>query len=105
MCKTTFVPAARSQLTDGDAVVPIINAVQPKFDLIVATQDWHPPDHASFAANHEGRAIGQLININGKPQVLWPVHCVQNTHGAALHADLDQSRMAQIFRKGQNPRS
>lgn len=98
-----FCPGGALAVEGGDAVVPIINAMQPKFDLIVATQDWHPPDHASFAANHEGRAIGQLININGKPQVLWPVHCVQNTQGAALHADLDQSRMAQIFRKGQNP--
>ncbi len=97
-----FCPGGALAVAEGDAVVAVINRAIPKFDLVVATQDWHPPGHSSFAANHEGRAIGQLININGKPQVLWPVHCVQNTQGAELRADLEKERIAQIFQKGQN---
>jgi nicotinamidase/pyrazinamidase len=96
-----FCPGGALAVKDGDAVVPVINELQSKFELVVATQDWHPPNHTSFAANHVGRAIGQIINIRGRPQVLWPVHCVQDTPGAALHAHLDQSRIARVFQKGE----
>ena len=96
-----FCPGGALAVENGDAVVPIINAVQPKFDLVVATQDWHPADHASFAANHQGHSIGQLVNLNGKPQVLWPNHCVQNTQGAQLRADLKTSHIARVFQKGE----
>ena len=97
-----FCPGGALEVKDGDAVVPVINRLQEKFDLIVATQDWHPPDHASFASNHDNRTIGELININGQPQVLWPDHCVQGSVGAALRADLDQSKIARVFQKGQD---
>lgn len=97
-----FCPGGALAVADGDAVVPAINYLQGKFDLVVATQDWHPPDHASFASNHANRTIGELININGYPQVLWPDHCVQGSEGAALRADLDQSRIAKVFQKGQD---
>ena len=79
---------------------PVTNAVQPYFDLIVATQDWHPADHGSFAANHEELTPGQVIDLNGLDQILWPVHCVQNSQGAEFAAELDTSKWAKVFPKG-----
>ncbi|HSU68800.1 MAG TPA: bifunctional nicotinamidase/pyrazinamidase, partial [Tepidisphaeraceae bacterium] len=70
------------------------------FDLVVATQDWHPADHGSFAVNHPGRKIGDVIEFNGLQQILWPTHCVQNTPGAEFVKTLDTSRIARVFRKG-----
>ncbi len=87
----------------GEEVVPLINALQQGFKVAVATQDWHPREHLSFAANHEGKRVGEVIELNGRPQVLWPAHCVQETLGAELRADLEQERIAPIFRKGENP--
>jgi nicotinamidase/pyrazinamidase len=95
-----FCPGGALAVREGDAVVPIINALQPKFDLVVATQDWHPANHGSFAANHSGKNIGEVIQLGDLPQVLWPVHCVQDTEGAEFVAELDTSRIAQVFRKG-----
>lgn len=95
-----FCPGGALAVPDGDAVIPAINALQPGYDLVVASQDWHPPDHRSFASQHPGRAVGELTTLDGLPQVLWPDHCVQGTPGAALRADLDQARVAAIFRKG-----
>lgn len=86
----------------GEEVVPRINALQKQFKVIVATQDWHPSDHLSFAANHPGKNVGEVIDLGGQPQVLWPAHCVQDTPGAELRADLDQDCIAPIFRKGEN---
>jgi nicotinamidase/pyrazinamidase len=88
----------------GDEVVPAINRLQPRFDLVVATQDWHPLNHGSFAANHPGRSPGQQIELAGLVQVLWPVHCVQDTAGAELHPGLDRTRIARVFRKGTDPK-
>ncbi len=99
-----FVPGGALAVPEGDAVIPIANAVQRDFDLILATQDWHPSDHGSFAANHPGKRIGDVIDLDGLPQVLWPVHCVQGTRGAELVSSLDQSRITRIFRKGTDPR-
>jgi nicotinamidase/pyrazinamidase len=95
-----FCPGGALAVPDGDAVIPAINALQPGYDLVVASQDWHPPDHRSFASQHPGRRVGDLTTLDGLPQVLWPDHCVQGTPGAALRADLDQARVAAIFRKG-----
>jgi nicotinamidase/pyrazinamidase len=98
-----FVPAGALAVPDGDAVVPVINALQPRFDLVVATQDWHPPSHGSFAANHPGRKVYDVIDLNGLPQVLWPVHCVQGTPGAAFVLGLDRSPIIRVFQKGTDP--
>ncbi len=97
MCKTTFCPGGALAVHEGDQVVPVINRLQRRFDLVVATQDWHPANHGSFAANHPGRQPGELIELAGLPQILWPVHCVQGTRGAELHPALDCSRIAKIF--------
>jgi nicotinamidase/pyrazinamidase len=98
-----FVPGGALAVKDGDQVIPIANAMQKHVDLVIATQDWHPADHGSFAANHPGKKIGDVIDLNGLPQILWPVHCVQNTRGAEFVPGLNTDRFAQIFRKGIDP--
>ncbi len=95
-----FCPGGALAVPDGDKVIPIANRVMKHFDLVVATQDWHPANHASFAANHLGMKIGDVIELGGQRQVLWPVHCVQNTFGAAFVQGLDQSRIERVFQKG-----
>ena len=95
-----FLPGGALAVPEGDAVVPRCNALMKSFDLVVATQDWHPANHGSFAANHAGKKVFEQIELNGLPQTLWPVHCVQDTTGAALAANLNQNRIAKIFRKG-----
>jgi nicotinamidase/pyrazinamidase len=95
-----FVPGGALPVAGGDKVVPVINDLQPKFDLVVATQDWHPASHKSFAANHPGKKPGEVIEFNGLPQILWPVHCVQDTTGAAFVPTLDLKRIAKVFPKG-----
>jgi len=99
-----FCPGGALPVPEGDQVVPVINRLQARFDLVVATQDWHPADHGSFAANHPGKKAGEVIDLDGLPQILWPVHCVQQTPGAELHPELDKSRIARVFRKGVDPR-
>lgn len=98
-----FCPGGALAVNGGDAVIPIANRVQSRFDLVVATQDWHPADHGSFAVNHEGRKPGEVIELGGLEQVLWPVHCVKDTPGAELVAELDTSCIARVFRKGSDP--
>ncbi|MFC4871599.1 bifunctional nicotinamidase/pyrazinamidase [Negadavirga shengliensis] len=98
-----FLPGGALEVREGDSIIPVINALQKKFDLIVATQDWHPANHRSFAANNKGRQVGEIIDLAGIEQVLWPVHCVENTEGAAFHKNLDREKWARIFQKGTNP--
>jgi nicotinamidase/pyrazinamidase len=99
-----FCSGGALPVPEGEQVVPVINRIMARFDLVVATQDWHPADHGSFAANHPGRRPGEQIELDGLPQVLWPAHCVQGTPGAELHPGLDRSRIARVFRKGTNAR-
>jgi len=87
----------------GDQVIPVANRLMTRFDLVVATQDWHPPDHKSFASNHPGRQPGDVIDLHGLAQTLWPDHCRQGTFGAELAADLDTLRVDEIIRKGADP--
>jgi nicotinamidase/pyrazinamidase len=98
-----FLPGGALPVPEGDLIVPLVNQLQPQFDLAVATQDWHPPSHGSFAANHPGRKPGDLIELNGLPQILWPVHCVQNSAGAAFAPGLDLGRVEKVFPKGTDP--
>jgi nicotinamidase/pyrazinamidase len=99
-----FLPGGALGVPDGDAVVPLANRLQAHFELVIATQDWHPPDHVSFAANHPGKTEGDVIEVAGRPQRLWPIHCVQNTRGAAFATALDTRRIAHVVQKGTNPR-
>ena len=97
-----FLPGGRLAVANGDAIIPIVNALQPQFELVVATQDWHPAGHQSFASNHEGSNPFEQIDLHGLPQVLWPDHCTQAGPGAELAAALRTEQVEVIFRKGTN---
>lgn len=98
-----FMPGGALAVAEGDRIVPIINSIQPRFDLVVCTQDWHPAHHKSFASQHPGRKPFETIELNGLPQTLWPDHCVQGSAGAAFHPGLDMRPTQAIFRKGMDP--
>jgi len=95
-----FLPAGALAVAGGNEIISIINTIQDKFDLVIATQDWHPENHGSFAANHPGKKPGEMVELNGLPQVLWPVHCVQGSHGAEFSSSLSMNHVEAIFRKG-----
>ena len=98
-----FLPGGRLAVPAGDEIIPLVNALQLRFDLVVATQDWHPAGHQSFASSHTGRAQFEQIDLHGLPQVLWPDHCTQASDGAALAPALQTERIEALFRKGMNP--
>jgi len=98
-----FLPGGSLAVPAGDHVIPILNKLQPHFDLVVATQDWHPQNHKSFASNHAGKQPFEVTELQGLEQVLWPDHCVQTSKGVAFSDKLDMSRVEAIFRKGTNP--
>src|SRR5690242_4526642 len=95
-----FLPGGALAVPGGDAVIPIANGLLPKFSLVVATQDWHPANHGSFASTQPGRKVFEPIVLNGLPQTLWPDHCVQGPSGAELAAALHRDRIAKVFPKG-----
>jgi nicotinamidase/pyrazinamidase len=98
-----FLPGGSLAVPDGDAVIPVVNKLQEQFDLVVATQDWHPENHKSFASNHENKKPFEVTQLQGLEQVLWPDHCMQGSKGAAFSANLDIKRVEAIFRKGMDP--
>ncbi|OYX45096.1 MAG: nicotinamidase [Rhodobacterales bacterium 32-67-9] len=98
-----FCPGGALAVAGGDAIVPAINALMGDFAVKVLTQDWHPADHASFAANHPGAAPFSMTEMPYGPQVLWPAHCIQGTHGAAFHGGLATDPADLIVRKGFRP--
>ena len=98
-----FLPSGALPVPHGDEVVPVANRVMPAFSLVVATQDWHPRDHGSFAANHAGKQPGDVIQLHGLSQILWPVHCVQNSAGAEFAAGLQSHLISAVFPKGIDP--
>ena len=99
-----FCPGGALAVKNGDEVVAPANVLAEQFvtrgDIVVATQDAHPKDHKSFASQHEGAEIGQVIKLDGLDQVLWPDHCVEGTHGAEFHPQLDTSLIMKVFKKG-----
>ena len=95
-----FLPGGALAVENGDSIIPVINNLQKKFDLVVATQDWHPAGHKSFATSHPGKKAFDQIDLNGMPHVLWPDHCVQETEGAEFSSQLVTKRIETIFRKG-----
>lgn len=98
-----FVPGGALAVPMGDQIIPIVNRLQPLFDCILATQDWHPANHASFSANHPNNKIGDVIELDGIKQILWPLHCVQNTRGAEFVPSLHQGNWCGIVQKGTDP--
>lgn len=97
-----FMPGGALAVPQGNEIVPLVNKLQEKFDLVVATQDWHPAGHASFASSHKGKNEFEVIKLDGLEQVMWPEHCIQNTQGAEFHPELNTSAIEAIFRKGTN---
>lgn len=97
-----FMPGGALAVKCGDETVRVANRIMKKFDFVIATQDWHPPDHKSFAVSHPGGKIGDIAELNGISQILWPVHCVQNTPGALFHTDLKVDLIKKVIRKGTN---
>lgn len=95
-----FCPGGLFAVPAGDSIIPIANTLQTFVPLVIATQDWHPQDHLSFAENHPGKAIGDTVMLDGIPQTLWPVHCVQGTQGAEFHPDLNRARIQHVVHKG-----
>jgi nicotinamidase/pyrazinamidase len=95
-----FLPEGSLAVSDGNEIIPIINGIQQYFDLVIATQDWHPAKHKSFASNNEGKAKFEVIDLDGVQQTLWPDHCVQGTEGAAFSKELNMNKVEAIFRKG-----
>ena len=98
-----FCPAGALAVADGDAIIPRINALMDDFATVVLTQDWHPADHASFAANRAGAAPCSLVEMPYGPQVLWPTHCVIGSTGAAFHPMLRTDPAQLVIRKGFRP--
>ena len=98
-----FAPGGALAVPEGDQVVPVANKLMPAFDLVVATKDWHPLDHGSFANNHPGKNEGEVTELKGLEQVLWPVHCVENTEGAEFIPGLDSEKIDHVIHKGTEP--
>lgn len=98
-----FMPGGALPVKEGDHIVPVINRMLSKFDLVVATQDWHPQNHKSFAVNNPGKKEYEVIDLNGLEQKLWPAHCVQGSSGAEFHPKLETNTIEAIFRKGMDP--
>ncbi|MGV8985646.1 MAG: bifunctional nicotinamidase/pyrazinamidase [Cypionkella sp.] len=95
-----FCPGGALAVAEGDAIIPRINALMNEFQTVVLTQDWHPADHSSFAANHPGAVPFTQIEMPYGPQTLWPVHCVQGSEGAEFHANLRTDPAQLVLRKG-----
>ncbi len=100
-----FCPGGNLPVPHGDEIVPIANRLieDGGYDVIVASQDWHPADHGSFASQHPGKKPFEMGELSGQPQVMWPDHCVQETQDAEFHPDLDIEAVDYIQQKGENP--
>ncbi len=98
-----FLPGGALEVPEGNQVLPVVNKLQEHFNLVVATQDFHPENHKSFAANHEGKKPGDFIELQGMEQILWPVHCVQGSKGAEFADGVHLEKVDKIFQKGTDP--
>lgn len=98
-----FLPGGSLEVPNSSGIVSVINGLQPLFDLVVATQDWHPQNHMSFASNHKNKRSFDVIKLNDLEQTLWPDHCVQESWGADFSPELHTNRIEAIIRKGTDP--
>lgn len=101
--QTDFLPGGALAVPHGDMVIPPANKLQGAFKLVVATQDWHPANHSSFAANHPGKKPFETVQLKKRLQKLWPVHCVQKTRGAEITTGLMMNRVNKVIKKGTDP--
>lgn len=97
-----FVEGGALAVQGGKSIIPLTNRIMKEFDLVIASQDWHPSNHKSFASNN-GKNLYDTIELNGILQIMWPTHCVQNTKGAEFCEEIDSSCFYKIFQKGMNP--
>lgn len=98
-----FLPGGALAVPDGNQVIPVANTMIETFDLVFATQDWHPADHGSFASQHTSAAIGDVIELHGLTQIMWPDHCIQDSDGAKFAESLNLSDSIPVFPKGTDP--
>ena len=98
-----FCPGGNLEVPAGNEVIPVANQLMDSFQVIVASKDWHPANHTSFAANHPWRKPGQVIDLNGTQQILWPMHCVQNSFGSEFANALTEEKITKIVFKGTDP--
>ena len=99
-----FCKGGNLAVPDGEKIIPFVNQLQEnEYDLIVATQDSHPQNHKSFSSNNPGTNPGDLGELNGQPQVMWPDHCVKGTSGIEFHPELNSEKVSQVFPKGEDP--
>jgi len=98
-----FVPGGALAVPKGDEVVPVINKLLPDYELVVATKDWHPKGHISFASRHPGSSVGDRVDVDSGSQRVWPDHCVQGTPGAEFAKGLTTAKFAKVFEKGIDP--
>lgn len=98
-----FLPGGALAVPEGDKVIPVINGIQHRYDLVIASQDWHPEGHSSFASSHPDKNAFETVMWDGYEQTLWPDHCIQGTHGALLATSLEKHRIEAIIRKGTDP--
>ncbi len=99
-----FLPGGALGVENGDKIIPVLNSLQNKFDLVVATQDWHPKDHGSFASNHKNKKPFEETKLGGLDQILWPDHCIQGRKGAEFSSELNLHKAEAIIRKGTDPK-
>ncbi len=98
-----FLPNGSLAVNGGDTIIPLVNRLMGQYDLVVATMDWHPEGHKSFATSYVNREVGDTLMLEGLPQILWPTHCVQESWGASLAESLDVQNIDKIIYKGSNP--
>lgn len=98
-----FLPGGALAVPGGDEIIPLVNELMPHFDVVVATKDWHPRNHVSFARNHPGKEVGETITVGSLEQTLWPVHCVQGSPGAEFAEALDKGRIDTVVHAGDDP--
>ncbi len=99
-----FLPGGSLAVAEGDEIIPVVNALQKNISLVIATQDWHPANHGSFASVHKGKKPGDIIELDGVEQVLWPDHCIQDSEGAEFAYDLETGKVTRVFKKGTDPK-
>lgn len=99
-----FLPGGSLAVPGGDQTIAVANQLMSEFDLVYATQDWHPPDHLSFASQHTDREIGEVIELDGLQQILWPDHCIQHSHGADFAPELNLPGIDRVIQKGTDRR-
>ena len=97
-----FLPGGPLEVKDGNNIISKINEIMSDYDVVVATKDWHPQNHISFASNHSNKSVGDIINLNGLNQILWPDHCIKDSYGSKFPEELNINKIDKIIYKGTN---